>query len=161
MDFQDRLEKAVQRGQKRSAARSEAARAKALSAEELKRLHTEYRLALSEHIEKCMAALPNYFPGFQVETLYGDAGWGAGAKRDDVGQRSGGGRDNFYSRLEVTVRSVSAAYVLELAAKGTIRNKEVFNRKHFEKLAEVDLETFEQFADAWILEYAELFAASS
>ena len=161
MDFQQRLEKAVQRGQKRSQARSAADRAKALSAEELKRLHSQYRLSLSDHIEQCIAALPNHFPGFQVETLYGDAGWGAAVKRDDMGRKSGGGRANFYSRLEVTVRPVSDAFVLELSAKGTIRNKEVFNRSHFEKLADVDMDTFAELADLWILEYAELFAAAS
>jgi len=161
MDFQQRLEKAIQRGQKRGRARSEAARAKALSAEELKRLHNEYRLALSEHIEKCIAAMPQHFPGFQIETLYGEAGWGAAAKRDDAGRKQGRGRSNFYSRLEVTVRPISSAFVLEISAKGTIRNKEVFNRKHFQKVTDVDLDSFREMIDLWILEYVEMFAAAT
>lgn len=160
MDFEDRLEKAVQRGQKRGQARSAAARAKALSAAELKRLHNECRLALSEHIDKCIGALPHHFPGFEKETIFGEAGWGTAVKRDDAGQRRGSGRANFYSRLEVTVRPVSSAFLLEVVAKGTIRNKEVFNRKHFEKLSEVDLDTFRELIDLWVLEYAELYAAS-
>ena len=49
----------------------------------------------------------------------------------------------------------------ELNAKATIRNKEIFNRKHFEKLTEVSLDTFRELVDAWILEYAEMFAASA
>ena len=161
MDFQQRLEQAIQRGQKRGTAREAAARAKALSAEELRRLHNELRLTLSDHIEKCIGALPNHFPGFEVETLYGGAGWGAAAKRDDAGNRRGKARGNFYSRLEITVRPVSSAFVVEIAAKGTIRNKEVFAHRHFEKVTDADAEAFCELIDAWILEYAEMFAASS
>lgn len=160
MDFKQRLEKAIHRGQKRSDAQREAARAKAMTEEELKRLHTEFRLALSDHIEKCIAALPNHFPGFQVETVYGDAGWGAACQRDDIGAGPSGRRANFYSRIEMTIRPFSKAGVLELAAKGTIRNKEVFNRKHFEKLADADADSFQEMIDLWILEFAELYAAS-
>jgi len=36
-----------------------------------------------------------------------------------------------------------------LAAKGTIRNKEVFNRNYFEKLQDVDLGEFMELVDAW------------
>ena len=160
MDFSERLEKAVQRGQKRGEARDVAARKKALSVEELRRLHNDQRLAVSDHIEKCVGALSQHFLGFEQETLYGDAGWGTAVKRDDAGQRAGGGRASFYSRLEITVRPLSSAFVVEIAAKGTIRNKEVFNRKHFEKIGEADLDTFRELIDVWVLEYAELFAAS-
>ena len=50
-------------------------------------------------------------------------------------------------------------HVLDLTAKGTIRNKEVFNRSFFEKLADVDLDKFRELIDVWVLEYAELYAA--
>jgi hypothetical protein len=160
MDFSERLDKAVQRGQKRGQARDAAAKAKALSVEELRRLHNDQRLAISDHIERCLSALANRFPGFDKETIYGDAGWGTAVRRDDAGQRAGSGRSNFYSRLEMTVRPISPAFVVEITAKGTIRNKEVFNRKHFEKIAEADLDTFRELIDVWVLEYAELFAAS-
>lgn len=160
MDFGERLEKAVQRGQKRGEARDAAARAKSLSVEDLRRLHNDHRLAISDHIEKCVSALTNHFPGFEKETIYGDAGWGTAVKRDDAGQRAGSGRANFYSRLEMTVRPISSAFVVEITAKGTIRNKEVFNRKHYEKIAETDRETFRELIDVWVLDYAELFAAS-
>ena len=161
MDFQERLQQAIQRGQNRSSARAAAARAKALSAEELRHLHNELRLALSDHIERCIAALPQHFPGFEVETLYGDAGWGAAAKRDDAGRTHGKGRGNFYSRLEVTVRPVSSAFVVEIAAKGTIRNKEVFAHRHYEKVTEANAQSFCELIDAWVLEYAEMFAAAA
>ncbi len=50
-------------------------------------------------------------------------------------------------------------HVLDLAAKGTIRNKEVFNRNYFEKLQDVDLDKFTEMIDVWVVEYAELYAA--
>ena len=161
MDFQHRLEQAIQRGQKRGDARDAAARAKALSADELRRLHNDMRLALSDHIERCVGSLPSHFPGFQVETLYGETGWGAAARRDDAGRTRGKGRGNYYSRLEVTVRPVSSAFVVEIAAKGTIRNKEVFAHRHFETVTDADVDAFRELIDAWVLEYAEMFAAAS
>ena len=50
--------------------------------------------------------------------------------------------------------------MLELAAKGTIRNKEIYNRSQYQRLADADLATFRELVDRWILEFAELFAAS-
>jgi hypothetical protein len=47
---------------------------------------------------------------------------------------------------------------LELSAKGTIRNKEVYNRTHYQRLTEADPKTFVEMIDLWILEYAELYA---
>ena len=81
---------------------------------------------------------PNVFPGYQYETIYGDKGWGGACFRDDL-RIAGGQRTSNYSRLEMTVRPYSPSlHVLELAAKGTIRNKEAFNRNYYEKLEEVD-----------------------
>jgi len=80
MSFEDRLQKAIERGKRRGAtARNEAA-SHAISEEELRRLHSSFRLQLSEHIEKCIRQLPNYFPGFRLETLYGERGWGAACR---------------------------------------------------------------------------------
>jgi hypothetical protein len=161
MNFEDRLHKAIERGQRRSEARRIAAAAEAMSEEELKRLHSKYRLQLSEHIEKCVRQVPNYFPGFRYETLYGERGWGAACSRDDLRVTGEGRRKNDYSRLEMTVRPTTSASVLDLAAKGTIRNKEVFNRNYFEKLPDIDLDKFLELIDLWILEYAELYAAKT
>jgi hypothetical protein len=118
-------------------------------------------LQLSEHIEKCVRQVPNYFPGFRYETLYGERGWGAACSRDDLRVTGEGRRKNDYSRLEMTVRPTTSASVLDLAAKGTIRNKEVFNRNYFEKLPDIDLDKFLELIDLWILEYAELYAAKT
>lgn len=158
MTFEDRLRQAIERGQKRGEflAREEAS--KALTEEEYRRLHSQLRLRLSEYIESCLKRLPNFFPGFQYETMYGDRGWGGACFRDDlVIQR--GARASNYSRLEVTVRPHSTLHVLDLAAKGTIRNREAFNRNYFEELASADEAKFRDLIDAWVLEYAEMYAA--
>jgi hypothetical protein len=161
MTFEERLQKAIERGQRRGAEQEDEARAKALSEEELRRMHTQFRLTLSERIEGGVARLANHFPGFRTETLYGDRGWGATCWRDDLAPGPQGRGANFFSRLEMAVRPYSpTVQVLELAAKGTVRNKEIFNRAHFEKLGECDMETFAELIDLWILEYAEIFAAS-
>ena len=61
----------------------------------------------------------------------------------------------------MTIRPFSSVHVLDLAAKGTIRNKEVYNRSHFEKLNEVDTDNYVELIDLWVLEYAELYSARS
>jgi hypothetical protein len=160
MDFEERLQRAIHRGQRRQEASAEAARARQMSEEEFRRLHSQYRLDLSEHIEECIRRLVCHFPGFQFETIFGERGWGAACYRDDFqidrGQRSSG-----YSRLEITVRPYSEFHVVDLQAKGTIRNKEVFSRRHHEKLEDLDEDSFQNLIDVWVLEYAELYSASS
>jgi hypothetical protein len=158
MDFQQRLEKAIQRGQSSHDADARARAERALGEEELKRLHTQYRLELSEHIEACLRQLPGHFPGFRYESVVGPSGWGAAVSRDDL-SLSAGRRENFFSRLEMTVRPFSTSHVLELAAKGTIRNKEIYNRSQYQLLSHVDIASFRDLVDRWVLEYAELYAA--
>ena len=158
MSFDDKLRQAIERGQQRGEAQAHAMQKHALTEEEFKRLHSHLRLDLSEHIESCITRLPNHFPGFRFETLIGDRGWGAACFRDDL-HITRGTRGTVYSRLEITVRPYSQTlHVLELTGKGTIRNKEVFNRTWFEKLEEASAEKFRDLIDAWVLEYAELYA---
>ena len=82
MDFDERLDKAISRGTRRGDAQAREAAAKAISQEELKKLHSQYRLQVSEHIEKCVEKMANHFPGFRLENIYGESGWGAGCSRD-------------------------------------------------------------------------------
>jgi hypothetical protein len=158
MDFEQRLQRAIQRGEANREAKAREAAGRAMSEEECKRAHAQYQLELSDHIEKCLAKLPDHFPGFRVESVTGERGWGASASRDDVGL-SEGSRRNLYSRLEITVRPYSAVHVIDVAAKGTIRNKEVFNRNQFQKLSEADPQVLRDAIDLWILEYAERYSA--
>ena len=81
--------------------------------------------------------------------------------RDDVEVASGRRRTNYYSRLEMLIRPPGKYHVLDLTAKGTISNKELFNRNHFQRLVEADLASFTEMIDFWVLEYAELYAAKS
>ena len=57
------------------------------------------------------------------------------------------------------MRPFSSLHVLELMAKGTVRNKEIFNRSQFQSLAEADINVFAELVDHWVLEFAELYAA--
>lgn len=160
MDFQERLEKAIQRGQRSHDAESRARAEQVLGEEELKRLHSQYRLEMSDHIEQCIKQLPLHFPGFRYESLVGSRGWGAAISRDDLVLKDGR-RETYFSRLEVVVRPFSSSHVLELAAKGTIRNKEIYNRNQYQMLSDVDIASFRDLVDRWILEFAELYAAKS
>ena len=159
MDFNERLQKAVERGQKHKDLRQREEAARAMSEEECRRLHSKYRLEVTEHIESCLKKLIDYFPGFRSETIVGENGWGSAVSRDDVNMTKDRTRDSLYSRLEMLVTPLGKYHVLNVAAKGTIRNKEVYNRNHDQLLGEFDLESFCEMIDLWILEYAELFAA--
>ena len=77
MEFDDRLQQAIERGKQRGEQRASAAAQQALNEEEARRLHTRYRLELSELIEQCLKKLPDHFPGFRYENVVGDRGWGA------------------------------------------------------------------------------------
>ena len=112
MSFEERLQKDIERGQRRGHHRHEEALAKALCEDDLKRLHGQYRLQLAEHIEKCLQHLPHFFPGFQYETIYGERGWGGACSRDDLRMQQGGRRSSDYSRLEIAVRPFSSLHVL-------------------------------------------------
>jgi hypothetical protein len=159
MDFQERLQKAIQRGQKQRDKKTRAAREKAFTEEEFKSQHSGFRLQLSEHIENCLQQIPQQFPGFRFEIIYGERGWGGACYRDDVGVGESGKRANFYSRIEMTIRPFSSFHVIELASKATVRNKEIFNRTHYEELTDADPEKFVEMIDLWILEFAEMYAA--
>ncbi len=161
MDFEKRLEKAIERGQRIGQARSQSESQQAMSAEELKRLHSKYRLQLSEHIEHCLTTLPGHFPGFRFETVVSDRGWGGVVSRDDLAPGPRGRGTNYFSRLEMLIRPFSSYALLELTAKGTIRNRELFNRTHHQDLPEVDPESFTELIDLWVLEFAELYAAKT
>ena len=159
MSFRERLQRASERGKQTRAAQLNEAAAKAMSEEECRRLHSQYRLSLTEYIENCLRELADNFPGFRLETIVDETGWGALVSRDDV-SLGAGRRGNLFSRLQLVVSPYSKYHVLELAAKGTVRNKEVLSRNHYQRLADVDLESFRELAELWVLDYAELYSAA-
>ena len=159
MDFKDRLQRATERGHQAKDAAAREKAAQALSEEECRRLHSGYRLQLTEHIESCLHQLADNFPGFNFETVVDEQGWGAAVRRDDLAIKSGR-RDNLFSRLSMTVSPYNDYHVIELKAKGAIRNKENFTRNHYQLLKDADLDSFNQLIEQWTLDYAEQFAAS-
>jgi hypothetical protein len=158
MDFRERLQKASERGKQARNTRLHEAAQMALGEEECRRLHSNYRLTLTEHIERRLGELAENFPGFHLESIVDEEGWGAAASRDDVGVADGR-RRNLFSRLQVVVSPFNKYHVLEIAAKGTVRNKETFSRNHYHRLADVDMESFRELIELWVLDYAEQFAA--
>lgn len=159
MSFRERLQRAQERGKQARIARLDAAAAEALSEEECRRRHSEYRLTLTEYIENCLRDLSDNMPGFRLDTIVDESGWGAAVNRDDL-TITARRRGSYFSRLQLVVSPYNKYGVLELAAKGTVRNKEVFSRNHYQRLAEVDLESFRELIELWVLDYAELYAAA-
>jgi hypothetical protein len=161
MDFDKRLERAISRGEFARTTKQRAQSDRELTDEQFRGEHTRCRLELSEQIETGLRKLVDYFPGFRFDTLVSDEGWGARVSRDDIALGPGRSSGTEYSRLEILVRPFSAAHIIELVGKGTIRNKELFHRNHFQFLAQVDLKSLSDVVDLWVLEYAETYAARS
>ena len=163
MNFDQRLERAIERGHRQRDAESRERALLAMSEEECKNLHSRSRLELSEHIETCLRKLADYFPGFDYETLMTADGWGAKIRRDDLAPGVAGSRGlvHYYSHMEMLVRPYSPTRIVELVARGAIRNKEVLSRSHFQPLTRVDIESYRDVVDQWVLEYAEKFSAKA
>jgi hypothetical protein len=159
MSFRERLQRATERGKQARAAQLNEAAAKALSEEECRRRHSQYRLALTDHIEKCLSEMTDNFPGFRLETVVDESGWGAAVSRDDI-RMEGGKRGTYFSRLQLLVGPYNTYHVLDITAKGTVRNKEVLTRNHYQQLADVDLQSFRELLEQWVLDYAELYSAA-
>jgi hypothetical protein len=159
-DFEERLKEAIERGKIRGQhVLSEEAKQQA-SESQLRNLHSKYRLSLNEYIEKMIRQMIDHFPGFRFESVFGDAGWGAACWRDDI-VVDGRTRRSRYSRFEMAIRPINDFFVLDLQARGTIGNRELFNRGHYQPIGEADIENFKKQIDAWALEFAELYASKS
>jgi hypothetical protein len=161
MDFDQRLQKAINRGERTREERHKERARKELSEDELRTLHSRFRLDLSEHIEECLRKLADHFPGFDFTTLVSESGWGARVTRDDLRLGSGRQRGNLFSRFELVIRPFSSAHIVELVAKGTVHNKEVINQSQFQFLADFDQDTFQAMIDQRVLEFAEFYAAKT
>ena len=158
MDFQQRLDRAIQRGKTAKEEQGREAAARKMTEAELRHLHSAARLELAEHVDACLKSLADRFPGFTFSTIAGEDGWGAKVSRDDV-RLNRGSSATVFSRLELLVRPYSTAHIIELTGKGTIRNREVLNRSHYQRLGQLDVASFTEQIDLWVLEYAERFAS--
>jgi hypothetical protein len=160
MDFEQRLERAIERGQRKRSAEDRERAERAMTEDEFKNLHSKARLELSEHIETCLRKLSDFFPGFDFESVVGTDGWGAKISRDDIASGPATkGLTRLYSRLEMVIRPYTSSHIVELIARGAIRNKEVLSRSHFQMLTQLDVDSFGDLIDQWVLEYAEKYSA--
>ena len=157
-DLEDRLNRAIRRGQGSREERGRIEGEKKATQEDMKNRHSQLRLALSDHIEKCLRQLTDHFPGFDFSTVVNEDGWGARISRDDVRMQRGS-NNNQYSRFEMLIRPWSDTNILELVTKGTIRNKESLNRNNFRMLPEATEDGFREVIDGLVVEFAEQYAA--
>ena len=157
-DFEERLQRAIQRGQQVRREDGASADSDAASEEDLRSQHSHLRNEISEHIEGCLRKLCDHFPGFDFNTVLNEKGWGARISRDDI-RLGRGTAKNEYSRLEVLVRPFSDAHILEISTKGTIRNRESLNRTNFKFLKEAAPEPLRKIVDGIALEFAEQYSA--
>jgi len=160
MDFQDRLKQAVMRGQGAQQQRAAARAAQRLSEEDLKSLHAQWQIDLCERMESRLRCMADEMLGFRFRTIMDEQGWGAAVYRDDVALADGKS-ENQYSRLELVVRRFAPHHVLELVGKATIKNREFFHRNYYQRLEEVDVDTFFELVDRWALEFAEQYTRVS
>jgi len=160
MDFEERLGKAIKRGETRRREAADEAAREAMSEQDCQRIHADYRNQLIRRIEECLHAVADRFPGFRFETIVDEQGWGARISRDDLMLEANRSRTNYFSRLQLLVRPYSSYHVLDLAAKATIRNRKLFNRSHYKPLEEIDVDTFLELIDIWSIEFAEAFSSN-
>ncbi len=159
MDFDQQLKNAIARGARSRDAKSQAAISAAMTAEEQKNRHAALRLDLSEEIEDRLRKLADHFPGVEFSTIIGEDGWGARITRDDLRLGRGKSSEALYSRLEMLIPPKGTTPILELIAKGTIRNREIFSRRHYQYLDDAEMSGFASMITLWSVEYAEQFAA--
>lgn len=158
MDFDKRLKHAINKGRAAKDEEIQQEVGKKMTEEEFRNLHLKYRLELTDHIDGCLKKLTDHFPGFQFKTLMEENGWGSRITRDDVSIGAKHKAQSLYSRLEMVVRPFTDTHIIELVAKATIRNKETYNRSHYQFIAEVDMQSFQDLVDLWVLEFAEQFS---
>lgn len=132
--------------------------------DELRKLHGDFRIHFSDHIEQCLRQLADHFPGFSFSSVVGEEGWGAEISRDDLGLGANKSQpktyySRFFSKLNLVIKPFSSAHIVELVGKGTIRNKEIFSRNQYQRLPDIDTTVMDQTIDQWVLEYAEKYAA--
>jgi hypothetical protein len=156
-EFEERLKKAIARGESKAESLLSEEQRKKQEAEEHKLLHAKYRLELTERIESVVKKMIDMFPGFRYKSVFGETGWGSACTRDDLFIDKGV-RSNKFSRFEMVVRPINEFFVLDLQAKGTIADRELLTRAFYQPLGQVDIVRFYKAVDDWAVAYAELYA---
>ena len=159
-DFADRLDQAIARGSRQRQASEQQQQAAEFSRDQARDRHGEARHVITERIEAVLNALADRLPGFEYEGVYAVTGWGGAIFRNDIAL----GRDrtsrDLYSRLQISVSPIGEQppFILETVCKGTVRNRELLNRKHFERLDKAEDADFVEKVDQWAVEFAELYS---
>ena len=161
MEFQERLKRAIARGEKTRDEQTRLDTDAQLSLDELKTMHSGFRLEISDHIEQCLKQLTEMMPGFEYQSVVGEDGWGAKLTRDDLLLKPGQAAKTQYSRLEMLISPFTPTAIVELVTKGTVRNREVLNRKNYQKVDDFDVDSFREMVDHRVLEFAEQYSGSS
>ena len=159
MSFRERLQRATERGKQARAAQLNEAAAKALSEEECRRLHSQYRLALTEHIEKCLREMADNFPGFRMETVVDESGWGAAVSRDDF-RMEGGRARHVLQPPAARGQPVQHVPRARHRREGHGAEQGSAEPQSLQRLADVDLQSFRELMEQWVLDYAELYSAA-
>lgn len=159
-DFDERMKAAIERGQRRNLSEKEQLEQQKAQAEQLRRTHTQLRVELSEHIESVLQKMSDHLPGFRYENVFGDAGMGAACWRENLVMNRGQ-RSTQYSRFEMVIRPFNEFFVVDLHAKGTIANREVFTRNHFQLISDAKTKDFNDLIDQWALSFLELYYAKA
>jgi hypothetical protein len=160
MSFDDRLAKAIERGNKQRTTAGQERVTAQMTEEQFRTLHSQGRVELSERIEQALQKLAHAFPGFEYKTIVTPEGWGAKISRDDIVLARRQGVSQLYSHLELLVKPYTPTRILELISRGAIRNKEVLARSHYQQLQDLNLVAYSELLDQWILEFAEKYAAA-
>ena len=158
MDFEDRLQRAIERGQKSREQDSQLQAIKTATEEELRELHATSRNDICDYLETCLKKVAESFPGFIYKNVLGDEGWGSKITRDDFLAVTSRQKENVFSRLEMVIKPYSKSHILEVSSKATIRNKELYHRNHFQQLQQLELASYKNLIDLWVLEFAEGYA---
>ena len=116
MSFRERLQRATERG--KQAAGGAAQRGGGQGAERRRVPPAALAVSAGAHRahRKCLRDLADNFPGFRLETIVDESGWGAAVSRDDVGLAARPARQ-FFSRLQLVVSPYSKYHVLDMAAQ--------------------------------------------
>ena len=155
MDFEKRLERAISR--RRNGADFETTRRNRSAAYRRaisQRAHARCRLELSEQIEAGLRKLADYFPVF-ASTRSSATMAGAPGSAGTISPWGLGGHPGLNIAGWKSLFGPLAAHIIELVGKGTIRNKELFHRNHFQFLTQVIVQSLRDMCDLWVLEYAE------
>jgi len=132
MDFDKKLENAIERGQQRHTRLKDAEKQKALSVEDLRNRHNEFRLDLSEYIEVNLNKMAQHFPGFEYETLYGSKGWGGAIHRNDLDRGDDGKAGSFFSRIELTVKPQNEYNVVRPIVRNPLLSETDYAKQKFD-----------------------------